>query len=341
MTPLRRPLSRARVRSPIAQRALLDGVPLANADFDARTGGLVAGDVGVLQLNLGKRCNMSCAHCHVDAGPDREEVMDDATIAACLALLDRLDAHTVDLTGGAPELHPRFRELVDAAVARGKRVIDRCNLTILLTEPCRDLPEWLAARGVAVVASLPHWRKPSTDAQRGAGTFDRSIEAIRRLNAAGYGSGDPRRQLTLVHNPAGAWLPASQSAMEREWKDALARTQGVTFDRLIALTDMPIARYLDWLEASGNLEEYLRLLVQSYNPATLGGLMCRDTLSIGWDGRVFDCDFDQMLDLVADLPVPHVAAVDPAGLAGRKIRTGRHCFGCTAGAGSSCGGATT
>ena len=312
---------------------------LASAGRDA----LRPAAVEIFQINLGKLCNMTCRHCHVDAGPDRtDEMMDRATAEACLRALDRTAAHTVDLTGGAPELSPHFRFLVDEAAARGKHVIDRCNLTILLAGGMRDLPAWLAERGVEVVCSLPHWRKRGTDAQRGDGTYERSLQALHLLNEAGYGEGDPRRMLTLVSNPVGAFLPANQHAAEREWKDGLLREHGIAFDRLIFLNNMPISRYLEWLESSGNLASYLELLVSSFNPGTVDGLMCRNTLSIGWDGRVYDCDFNQMLGLPARAASGggfDVRDLDIAALAERRIVTRRHCFGCTAGAGSSCGGA--
>jgi radical SAM/Cys-rich protein len=300
------------------------------------------GPVEIFQINLGKLCNMTCRHCHVDAGPDRtDEMMDRATAEACLAALDRTGAHTVDLTGGAPELNPNFRYVVDEAAARGKHVIDRCNLTILLVSGFRDLPAWLGERGVEIVCSLPHWRKRGTDAQRGDGTYEKSLQALHLLNEAGYGSGDPRRTLTLVSNPVGAFLPANQRAAEREWKEGLLREHGIAFDRLIFLNNMPISRYLEWLESSGNLASYLELLVASFNPGTIDGLMCRNTLSIGWDGRIYDCDFNQMLDLPARGSNGgfHVRDLDVAALAARTVVTRRHCFGCTAGAGSSCGGA--
>jgi len=297
----------------------------------------------IFQINVGKLCNMSCRHCHVDAGPDRTaEVMSRETVDLCLAALDRTAATTVDITGGAPELNPHFRYLVDECVARGKRVIDRCNLTVLLTGPCRDLPTWLAQRGVEIVCSLPHYRKRNTDLQRGDGTFEKSIEALRCLNAAGYGKGDPRLRLVLVHNPAGAFLAGDQRSMEKEWKEGLAANHGVTFDALIALNNMPISRFLEWLENSGNLQGYMELLVNAYNPATVPGLMCRNTISVGWDGRLYDCDFNQMLELDAvdaAAGALHIRDFDPARLRERSIVTGRHCFGCTAGAGSSCGGA--
>ena len=299
----------------------------------------------IFQINVGKLCNMTCRHCHVDAGPDRREIMDLETIELCLKALDQTEAHTVDLTGGAPELNPHFRYLVDQCVARGKQVIDRCNLTVLLLPTLTDLPEWLAERGVEVVCSLPHYRRLNTDKQRGDGTFEKSIEALRRLNAAGYGKGDPQRRLTLVSNPVGAFLASSQTKMEQEWKAGLLKHQGVSFDRLIALNNMPISRFLEWLEQSGNLNSYLELLVNSFNPATVEGLMCRNTLSIAWDGRMYDCDFNQMLDLEIQPPQPqagrspHIRDFNPDWLAQRQIVTAKHCFGCTAGAGSSCGGA--
>jgi radical SAM/Cys-rich protein len=326
-----------------AQRRLLDSLPLPDGDFGAalaRAGwpALRAEPVQVFQINLGRLCNMTCRHCHVDAGPDRvAENMDRDTVDLCLAALDRTGAHTVDLTGGAPELNPHFRYLVDACVARGKHVMDRSNLTVLLLPRCADLPSWLAARGVEIVCSLPHDRRLGTDAQRGAGTFARSIEALRRLNAAGYGQGDPGRRLTLVSNPVGAFLPGGQASLERDWKARLRANHGVTFDRLITLNNMPISRFLEWLVESGNLQPYMERLTASFNPATIPALMCRSTLSVAWDGTLHDCDFNQMLELPVESPPgtrPHVRDLG-AWLTGRTIRTGRHCFGCTAGAGSS------
>lgn len=296
----------------------------------------------IFQINVGKLCNMTCRHCHVDAGPDRKELMDRDTIDACLRALDQTDAHTVDITGGAPELNPHFRYLVEACVQRGKHVIDRCNLTVLLLPLMQDLPTWLAAQGVEVVCSLPHYRQRNTDAQRGDGTFEQSIAALQRLNAVGYGQGDPQRRLTLVSNPVGAFLSPNQGKLEQEWKAGLLKHHGVVFDRLITINNMPISRYLEWLEQSGNLSAYLERLVHAFNPATVHGLMCRNTLSVSWDGRLFDCDFNQMLDLEIQAPHSqhlHIRDFDLNMLAQRPIVTGRHCFGCTAGAGSSCGGA--
>ena len=331
-------LSRAApLASSAEQRAILARQPVADFPDKLRPAG-----IDIFQVNLGKLCNMTCRHCHVDAGPDRTEQMSRKTVDECLAALDQTAAGVVDLTGGAPELNPHFRYLVDQCVSRGKQVMDRCNLTVLLTGPCRDLPDWFAERGVEIVCSLPHYRKRNTDLQRGDGTFEKSIEALGRLNAAGYGRGDPRLRLTLVHNPAGAFLAGDQASMEKDWKAGLQANHGVTFDALIALNNMPISRFLEWLETSGNLRSYMELLANAYNPATVAGLMCRNTLSIGWDGRIYDCDFNQMLDIESRYPDggrPHIRDFDLELLARRTIMTGRHCFGCTAGAGSSCGGA--
>lgn len=338
--------------APEQQRLVLEAVDLAQAPYQGnfatalmahQHSRLQPDTLEILQINVGKLCNMTCQHCHVDAGPDRtQEVMSRDTIDACLQALAQTTAHTVDITGGAPELNPHFRYLVDRCVEMGKHIIDRCNLTVLLLPQQQDLPQWFAQRGVEVVCSLPHYRQRNTDAQRGQGTFEKSIEALRRLNAAGYGQGHPQRQLTLVSNPVGAFLSSGQAALEQEWKAGLLKHQGVTFDRLITLNNMPISRYLEWLEQSGNLTQYMELLVNAFNPATIEGLMCRNTLSVGWDGRLFDCDFNQMLDL--ELQPTHkrswsIADWQPEWLRERTIVTGRHCFGCTAGAGSSCGGA--
>ena len=300
-------------------------------------------DLEIFQINLGKLCNMTCRHCHVDSGPDRtEENMDRETVDACLRAIDRSGAHTVDLTGGAPELNPHFEYLVEACVDRGLDVIDRCNLTILTTRPYQHLPEWFADRGVEVVCSLPHYREFNTDAQRGEGTYRKSIQALHALNDAGYGYGDPDRVLTLVTNPVGAFLAGNQASLEDEWKKALQRNHDVTFDRLLALNNMPMSRYLEWLLEKGQTEAYLQRLVNAFNPGTIAGLMCRNTLSVAWDGTLYDCDFNQQLDMTMDLPDgvrPHVDDFDLQAWKEHSIRTERHCYGCTAGAGSGCGGA--
>ncbi len=299
---------------------------------------LLPAPLEIFQINVGKLCNMSCSHCHVDAGPKRKELMSLDTIEDCLKLLDRTDAHTVDITGGAPELNPHFRYLVDECVKRGKKVIDRCNLTVLLLPKLQDLPQWLADRGVEIVCSLPYYEAMDTDRQRGDGTFVASITALKLLNQLGYGKGNPLLPLTIVTNPIGATLPCSQTAkLQQIWQTKLKENYDVTFDRLITITNMPIARYLEWLRQTGNLESYMELLVNAFNPSTIGGLMCRNTISIGWDGSIYDCDFNQMLDL----QVGHIRDFDPVKFATRTIVTGDHCFGCTAGGGSSCRGAIT
>jgi radical SAM/Cys-rich protein len=335
-------LASAQSQLEMLARVDLDRLP-HRGDFPAVAGDIRPAPLEIFQVNVGKLCNMTCQHCHVDAGPDRkQEMMSRETVELCLQALDRTEARVVDITGGAPELNEHFRYLVEQSVARGKHVIDRCNLTILLVPRCEDLPGWFADRGVELVCSLPHYRRRNTDLQRGAGTFERSIEAMKRLNAAGYGKGDPRLRLTLMTNPVGAYVPGDQASMQKEWQQALLSEHGVSFDALVALNNMPISRFLEWLERSGNLQSYMETLVNAYNPATVAGLMCRNTISVGWDGRVFDCDFNQMLELDSRYPEGggvHIRDFDPARFGARNIVTARHCYGCTAGAGSSCGGA--
>ncbi len=301
---------------------------------------LVAGSVTTLQVNLGKRCNLACTHCHVEAGPKRTESMSAATAAQVLALLaDAPEVHTLDLTGGAPELNPNFRDLVRGARALGRRVIDRCNLTVLSEPGMEGVAEFLAEHRVHVVASLPCYTAENVERQRGKGVFDRSITALRALGALGYGDGVSGRVLDLVYNPGGAFLPPAQPALEARYKQELAAL-GVRFDHLLTLTNMPIRRFAQALARAGQTEAYMELLVQNFNPATVAGLMCRSHLSVGWDGKLYDCDFNQMLDLAVEGAVGTVAELGGLGvLAGRRVVTGSHCFGCTAGAGSSCSGA--
>jgi len=305
-------------------------------------GGLRRGRVTTLQVNAGKLCNMACRHCHVDAGPKRTEIMPRAVAERVIELLAaNPGVDTLDLTGGAPELNPSFRWMVGEATRLGRAVIDRCNLTILLEPGQEDLAEFLAGHRVRVVASLPCYGEDNVDQQRGGGAFDKSIEALRRLNRLGYGSGQPALQLDLVYNPVGAFLPPEQSGIEADYKEELGRQFGIRFDRLLTITNMPISRFAAWLERNGLMGSYVDLLADHFNPATLPGLMCRSLLSIGWDGSVYDCDFNQMLDLPpAAAPRRTVWDLgDLDGLAGGAITTGTHCFGCTAGAGSSCSGA--
>ncbi len=299
----------------------------------------------IFQINLGKLCNLTCEHCHVDAGPTRtKENMDRGMVEACLRALDLTPATTVDITGGAPEMNPHFRYLVEACVQRGKKVIDRCNLTVLLLPGMQDLPAWLAERGVEIVCSLPDFLELGTDQQRGAGTFAKSIQALQRLNAVGYGQGEPDQQLVLVSNPTTPQLAKYNPCIEKSWRETLKNQYGVTFDRLITLNNMPIARYLTHLQTTAQLTDYLHLLITAFNPQTIPGLMCRNTLSVAWDGKLYDCDFNQMLDL----PIRKINGEPllihefaPEYWQQHGITTNRHCFGCTAGAGSSCGGAIT
>lgn len=343
---------RAPLAEPAEQFRALDGVdvevgPTRSGSFvaDLRASGwehFRPASIDVFQVNLGKLCNMTCAHCHVDSGPDRtEENMDRATVEACIAAIERSGADTVDLTGGAPELNPHFEHLVDACVAMGKRVMDRCNLTVLTVPRFAHLPRWFADRGVEVVCSLPHYRRVGTDAQRGDGTYAKSIEALRMLNDAGYGTGHPERVLTIVTNPVGAILSGNQSSQEREWKEALDRNHGIRFDRLLALNNMPMSRFLEWLISRGNLEAYMTRLVSAFNPATIGGLMCRNTVSVDWQGYIYDCDFNQQLGMNIETAGRrmHVSDFAVDDWLRHDIATHRHCYGCTAGAGSGCGGA--
>jgi len=330
------------------QLAILDRVDLPGergGDFDrhleaAGLRPLRATGIEVFQINVGKLCNQTCAHCHVDAGPTRTEVMTPETAELCLEVLAKTDIPRVDITGGAPELCPSFERLVRGARELSRHVIDRCNLTVLTLPRAEHLPAFLAGNQVEVVASLPHYRALSTDRQRGEGVFERSIEGLKRLNAAGYGREGTGLRLVLVTNPVGAFLPgAAQPALREEWKRELARRHGIVFDDLYTITNMPISRFLDWLLRTGNLEAYLRRLVDAFNPAAAAGVMCRNTLSVGWDGALYDCDFNQMLEMPVGFGQPRtLLEFDRALLDRRRIVTGRHCFGCTAGAGSSCGG---
>ncbi|MDH3624123.1 MAG: arsenosugar biosynthesis radical SAM protein ArsS [Myxococcales bacterium] len=297
--------------------------------------------IEILQINVGKLCNQTCRHCHVDAGPDRTEVMSRETAEQCVAALRRFAIPVVDITGGAPELNPSFRWLVEQCASLGRHVMDRCNLTILETGAHRDLPEFFAEHGVELICSLPHYQPNCTDTQRGDGVFEKSIRALRRLNALGYGVGRSGLRLVLVTNPVGAVLPPAQPCLEVEWKRELKERYDISFDALYTITNMPISRHLEWLLKTGNLEGYMRKLVESFNPQAAHGVMCRSTISVGWDGRLFDCDFNQMLDVpVADGAPRHIRDFDLEALEARTIVTDRHCFGCTAGAGSSCGGTT-
>ncbi len=309
---------------------------------DAVGGELMRSPLEILQINVGKLCNQTCVHCHVNAGPNRSEQMTEEAAEAALGVLDRFPTlTTVDVTGGAPEMSPWFRRIVTEARKRDLTVIDRCNLTILLQPGHEDLAQFLADQRVTVVASLPCYSKENVDAQRGDGVFQASIEALRLLNSLGYGR-DGERHLDLVFNPVGASLPPAQGPLEAAYKEQLAEHFDITFDHLYTITNMIIARFESFLRRTGELEGYERLLEGSFNPATIPQLMCRNTLSVSWDGYVYDCDFNQMLDLrLENGSALRVGDVTPELWDSLGIITGRHCFGCTAGAGSSCSGALT
>ncbi len=300
---------------------------------------LHATGITVFQINVGKLCNQTCRHCHVDAGPDRKETMSPETAEWCIRALSRTDIPTVDLTGGAPELNPCFRWIVKEARGLGRHVIDRCNLSVLLLPSQADLAQFLADHQVEVIASLPYYRPSQTDAQRGEGVFEKSIKGLARLNDLGYGKEGTGLTLNLVYNPVGAFLPPKQEAIEAQFRRELSRRYGIVFNRLFTITNMPISRFLEFLIESGNYDRYMERLANAFNPTAAAGVMCRYTLSVGWDGTLYDCDFNQMLDLPVDHGAPrHIRDFDPAQLHQRRIVTRNHCYGCTAGSGSSCGG---
>ncbi len=303
---------------------------------------LQAREISILQVNVGKVCNQTCTHCHVDAGPDRRESMSVEVVDASLRLLQSANIATLDITGGAPEMNPQFRRLVASARALGCRVIDRCNLTILVAPGFTDLPEFLAEHQVEIVASLPCYLEANVDRQRGDRVFQRSLEALRRLNALGYGLPDSQLPLTLVYNSTGVSLPPAQQRLEEDYRRELRSRYSIEFTRLFTITNMPISRFLADLLVSGQYESYMRKLVEAFNPATIDGLMCRSMLSVDWQGNLFDCDFNQMLDLGVSSPhATNILDLDDQSLDAlrhRLIVTGKHCFGCTAGAGSSCSG---
>ncbi len=295
----------------------------------------------ILQINLGYMCNQVCSHCHVDAGPDRKEIMTEATLNQCLEVMQNHAIATVDLTGGAPEMHPKFRWFVEQirATTSVKEIIVRSNLTILLAnQHYADLPHFFAQHRVHVISSLPFYKKTKTDRQRGEGVFDQSITALQRLNAMGYGKEESNLQLDLVYNPSGAFLPGNQLALETEFKKRLYDDFGIVFNQLFTITNLPISRFLEYLIASENYEEYMQTLVEAFNPNAVKNLMCTNTLSVNWQGELFDCDFNQMLGLKIDSENNHIGDYTSEGITERNIQVSQHCFGCTAGAGSSCQG---
>jgi radical SAM/Cys-rich protein len=301
---------------------------------------LCAAAVETLQVNVGKLCNQACKHCHVDASPARTEIMARETTEQVIQALRKFHIPTLDITGGAPELNPDFRYLVTQAHGLGAHIMVRHNLTVMFEPGQNDLPEFFRAHRVEVISSLPYFLEQQTDAQRGRGVFEKSVEALRRLNTAGYGIDGSGLILSLVYNPVGAYLPPPQTSIEADFKREMKQRYGVSFNHLYTITNMPIKRFLEYLRRSGNEERYMRKLIEAFNPKAVEGLMCRNLVSVDWLGRLYDCDFNQMLELgvAAELPQT-IADFDPLSFARRRIQTAAHCFGCTAGAGSSCGGA--
>lgn len=298
--------------------------------------------IRIFQINIGKMCNQVCAHCHVDAGPDRKEIMTRDTMQQCLDVLMQSQFDAVDITGGAPEMNPDFRWFVGQVSALGFHVIIRCNLTIIVANrKFHDLPDFYRNHKVEVISSLPFYSADRTDRQRGQGVFKDSITALQMLNETGYGKPGSELILNLVYNPAGAFMPGNQSQLEKDFKKELKQHFNIDFNNLYCITNMPISRYLEYLIKTGNYEKYMDRLVSSFNPSAAAGVMCRNTISVSWDGYLYDCDFNQMLDLKVSTPSRHITDFDLPQLNNREIVVNQHCYGCTAGAGSTCGGATT
>jgi len=294
----------------------------------------------ILQINVGYMCNQVCSHCHVDAGPDRKEIMSHETMEQILTVLQNKTIKTLDLTGGAPEMHPEFRWFVEEIRKTDvQEIIVRSNLTIILAnKKYHDLPEFFAKHKVHIISSLPFYKRGKTDKQRGDGVFDSSIKALQMLNKVGFGIAKGSLKLDLVYNPSGAFLPGDQKALELDFKKALKEDFDIEFNQLFSITNLPISRFLDYLIASENYEEYMYSLVEAFNPMAVKNVMCTNTISVSWEGFLFDCDFNQMLDLKVDTSTTHISDFNTYVLSDRNIRLSQHCYGCTAGAGSSCQG---
>lgn len=296
--------------------------------------------IEILQINVGYMCNQVCAHCHVDAGPDRKEIMTKETMLEILEVLKTTDVNTLDLTGGAPEMNPNFRWFVEEAAKIGvKDFIVRSNLTIILAnKKYNDLPEFFAKHNIHIISSLPYYKKEKTDKQRGDGVFNKSIMALQMLNEVGYGIENSPLKLDLVYNPSGAFLPSNQMALQKDFKKALKEDFDIDFNQLFAITNLPISRFLDYLINTDNYEDYMHTLVEAYNPKAVENVMCKNTISVSWDGYLYDCDFNQMLGLKVASKEKHISQFNAEYLNSRNIVISQHCYGCTAGAGSSCQG---
>jgi len=316
------------------------GVFSVNQSFEQKLSSpLRAESVEILQINIGYRCNLECRHCHVEAGPLRSEMMPDVIMQQCLKVLKAHPIPTIDITGGSPEMHPDLPWFVQQCGALKRRLLVRTNGVILLEKGYESYIDLYARNRVEVVVSLPHMDSQKTDRQRGEGIFPKLIEALRKLNSQGYGQAGTGLVLDLVHNPVGAYLPGSQASLEDHYRQVLKERYGIGFNHLFCLTNMPLGRFLDYLRRTDNYEDYWAALVNVFNPAALRSVMCKTTLSVAWDGRLYDCDFNQMLGLPTDHGAPdHILAFDIDKLVGRRIVVGNHCYGCTAGAGSSCQG---
>lgn len=314
--------------------------PFSHKLLEAGLSPLTSNGISVMQVNMGKVCNLSCKHCHVEAGPERTESMSRETVSSCLSVLAGTGISVLDITGGAPELNPNLTWLIEEVVKLGRKVIVRTNLTVLERDEYAQLAELYARHKVEVVASLPYYLGKNTDRQRGDGVFDASVRVLKRLNKLGYGREQSGLQLNLVYNPGGAFLPPAQHSIEAEFRREMMSRYGIVFNRLFTITNVPIGRFLDFLIQSGNLEDYLVRLAGAFNPAAAARVMCRSQISVGWDGRLYDCDFNQMLGLTcAPEASGYLDEFDLTALSNRRIILENHCYACTAGAGSSCGGA--
>lgn len=335
---------RHELSTPEKQIELIDSYQLNRFEDRLRDQGLyplMITELEIFQVNLGKMCNQVCTHCHVDAGPDRKEIMTKETMELCLKAIDQSGCHTVDLTGGAPEMNPNFEWFVEEIVKLGKKVLVRCNLTIIVSnKKYHHLPEFFKKNKIEVISSLPCYTEENTDKQRGKGVFNDSLKALKMLNEVGYGKEGSDLTLNLVYNPSGLGIPGNQTALESDYKRELKDQFDIEFNNLYTITNLPISRFLEYLVASGNYETYMQKLVDLYNPDAAENVMCRNTLSVGWDGHIYDCDFNQMLDLKVDSESDHIRNFSLEELKGRNIIVNQHCYGCTAGSGSSCGGAT-
>lgn len=322
----------------------INGISFADKLAESDLFPLKPTQIDVLQINMGKMCNQVCKHCHVDAGPDRKEIMTRETMQHCLEVIRKGKIKSVDLTGGAPEMNPEFRWFIEEIrkISSDVQIIVRCNLTIILANPkYHDLPEFYKKHKIEVVSSLPYFTAVKTDSQRGDGVFEKSIKALKMLNKVGYGIEGSDLVLNLVYNPSGAFLPAAQEGLELEFKKRLKNGYEIDFNSLFTITNLPISRFLEYLLRSENYDNYMEKLLDAYNPVAASNVMCRNTISVGWDGYLYDCDFNQMLELKVDAPSSqHISEWNQQSLLEREIILKQHCFGCTAGAGSSCGGAT-